>query len=140
LCAVVTAMLGCATAPPSRELTAARHAYAVAEASLAAELQPGALLSARDALTTAEQAHKTAPGSASETHLAYLAQRKSELAVAHAEISAAKSAEDKAHAKRREQLEWVVPAEAGASVNRIELQRPPGDEAGEAKAGEPLAP
>jgi outer membrane protein OmpA-like peptidoglycan-associated protein len=117
LCTVATAIFGCATATPSRELMDARRAYNIAEASPAAQLQPAELLTARQALTRAEQAFQDDPGSETETHLAYLAQRKAELAVADAEISAAKSAEDKALADYREQLE------RGASGNQAELQR-----------------
>jgi outer membrane protein OmpA-like peptidoglycan-associated protein len=105
LCAITTAIFACATAEPSRELVDARRAYAVAEASPAAQLQPAELLTARQALNQAEEAFKEDPGSETEVHLAYLAQRKSQLAVTDAEISAAKAAEDKAATEYREQLE-----------------------------------
>jgi outer membrane protein OmpA-like peptidoglycan-associated protein len=116
-CAVATALFACGTSAPTHELVDARRAYAAAEAGPAAQLRPAELLTARQALTRAEQAYTDDPGSERETHLAYIAQRKSELAVADAEIAAAKSVEDKADADYREQLE------RGASGNQAELQR-----------------
>jgi len=101
LCAITTTF-ACATTEPSRELVDARKAYAVAEASPAAQLQPAELLTARQALNQAEEAYKEDPGSEQEMHLAYLAHRKSQLAVTDAEISAAKAVEAKAEADRQE--------------------------------------
>jgi outer membrane protein OmpA-like peptidoglycan-associated protein len=123
LCAITTATFGCATAEPSRELVDARRAYAQAEAGPAAQLQPAELLTARQALTQAEEAFKDDPGSEAETHLAYLAQRKSELATAEAEISAAKAAEDKAEADYREQLEQGGSAELQRTKQELATER-----------------
>jgi outer membrane protein OmpA-like peptidoglycan-associated protein len=123
LCAITTAIFGCATAEPSRELVDARKAYAQAEASPAAQLQPAELLTARQALTKAEEAFKDDPGSETETHLAYLAHRKSQLAVADAEITAAKAAEDKAEAAYREQLEQGGSAELQRTKAELAAER-----------------
>jgi len=137
LCAMSTAIFGCATAEPSRELVDARKAYAQAEASPAAQLQPAELLTARQALTQAEEAFKDDPGSETETHLAYIAHRKSQLAVADAEISAAKAAEDKAEAQYREQLEHGGSAELQRTKAELAAERE-ARIAAEAKAAEAL--
>jgi outer membrane protein OmpA-like peptidoglycan-associated protein len=135
--AVATAIFGCATAEPSPELVDARRAYAQAEAGPAAQLQPAELLTARQALTQAEEAFKEDPGSETETHLAYIAQRKSELATADAEISAAKAAEDKAEAEYREQLEQGGSAELQRTKAELAVERE-ARIAAEAKASEAL--
>jgi outer membrane protein OmpA-like peptidoglycan-associated protein len=116
LCACAAAAAACGSSAPTPELVDARRAYAVAEASKAPQLEPDKLLTAQQALSRAEAAHKDDPGSESEAHLAYLAERKAQLAVADAEIASAKSVESKADESYREQLERA------ASGNQAELQ------------------
>jgi hypothetical protein len=112
LCA---AAAGCGSSAPTQELVDARRAYAVAEVSKAPQLEPDKLLTARQALSRAETAHKDDPGSETEAHLAYLAARKAEVAVADAEIADAKASESKAEETYREHLERA------ASGNQSEL-------------------
>jgi len=116
LCACAAAAVACGSSAPTRELVDARHAYTVAEVGPAAQLEPDKLLTARQALDRAENAHKDDPGSETEAHLAYLAERKAQIAVADAEIAAAKNTESKAEESYREQLEQA------ASGNQSELQ------------------
>jgi len=106
----------CGSSAPTRELVDARRAYTVAEVSPAAQLKPDELLTARQALARAEQAHHDDPGSDQEAHLAYLAHRKAEIAVVDAETAAAKKNENKADEAYREHLE------RSAAGNRAELQ------------------
>lgn len=112
----LAATSACGSAAPTRELVDARRAYTMAEVSPAAQLEPDQLLTARQALAKAEQAYKDDPGSEQETHLAYIAQRKAEIAVANAEIAAAKNNETKAEESYRQQLERA------AAGNSAELQ------------------
>lgn len=116
LCACAAAAAACGSSAPTRELVDARRAYNVAEVSPAAQLRPDKLLTARQALSLAEAAHKNDPGSEAEAHLAYLAERKAQLAVADAEIAAAKNNEVKADEAYREQLQRA------ASGNQAQLQ------------------
>jgi outer membrane protein OmpA-like peptidoglycan-associated protein len=116
LCACTAAAGACGSSAPTPELVDARRAYAVAEVSPAPQLKPDKLLTAREALSRAETAHKNDPGSETEAHLAYLAERKAQVAVADAEIVAAKNSETKAEESYREQLERA------ASGNQAELQ------------------
>jgi len=116
LCASAAAAAACGSSAPTHELVDARRAYTVAEVSPAAQLEPDKLLTARQALTRAEAAHKDDPGSDTEAHLAYLAERKAQIAVADAEIAAAKNSETKAEESYRQQLERA------ASGNQAELQ------------------
>jgi outer membrane protein OmpA-like peptidoglycan-associated protein len=115
-CALAAATYACGSSAPTRELVDARRAYTVAEAGPASRLKPDALLTARQALSKAEAAHKEDPGSEAEAHLAYLAQRKAQIAVADAEVAAAKNDEDKAEEDYRQQLQRA------ASGNQAELQ------------------
>lgn len=82
---VVTALFfavsACATIGPSRELLDARRTYANAKDSNAAKLKPDEMLDAEQALRAAEAAHKDDPGSNEERHLAYLAKRRTEVAM-----------------------------------------------------------
>lgn len=116
LCALAAATYACGSSAPTRELVDARRAYNIAEVSPAAQLKPDQLLTARQALSRAEQAHQDDPGSDTEAHLAYIAQRKSEIAVADAEIAAAKNAEIKADEAYRDQLQ------RSASGNKEQLK------------------
>ncbi len=77
--------LGCATTPPSSELTEARQIRdRVINQSRAQELAPDKVLEAQRSLSKAESAHAEAPQSRDEKHFAYMAQRRFELAQAEA--------------------------------------------------------
>jgi len=104
LCTLAAAS-ACGSSAPTRELVDARRAYNIAEVSPAAKLTPDELLSARQALNRAEQAHEEDPGSEEEAHFAYLAQRKAEIATAGGETAAAKQSLVKSDESYRENLE-----------------------------------
>jgi outer membrane protein OmpA-like peptidoglycan-associated protein len=71
---------GCATTGPTPELIDARRSYDEARASDAATYSPDKLLSAKQALEKAEDAHADDGGSFKEKSLAYVAQRKAQYA------------------------------------------------------------
>ena len=79
----------CASAAPTQQLVDARRAYHQAEMSEAAKLTPDDLLTAHQALDAAEKAHEDDPGSNREAHLAYLAERKAQIAMVSGDIAAA---------------------------------------------------
>lgn len=87
----------CATAKPSVELTEARRVYDEAEKSHAPELAPDKMLDARQYMVKAEKAHDEDPGSEREKQLAYLANRRAKVAMAHGELLDAQR--DQAQAK-----------------------------------------
>lgn len=72
--------LGCASTSPSPELLDARRAYEEARTSERARYAPDRLLEAKQALERAERAHDDDAGSFDERSLAYVAQRRAELA------------------------------------------------------------
>ena len=88
---------GCAATPAPRELLDARSAYIRAEGGVAAQLKPDQLHEAKVALDRAEQSFSDDPGKQKTKDLAYVAERKAELA----EVSArdAKAAQEKAQAE-----------------------------------------
>lgn len=88
---------GCATLPPG-ELVNARQAYQNASDGQAATLAPAELHKAQEALNQAEQSFLKDPDSAHTKDLAYVAQRKSELAGAVGAMNADKSRKDRAGA------------------------------------------
>jgi len=93
------ALAGCAsTMPPPSELVDARRAYASAAAGPAHDLVPADLLSAQQALARAEQAFANAPDSPRTRDLAYVAERRAEIA-AERGVAAADS-RDKASAEQ----------------------------------------
>lgn len=99
-----SALIACGTPPPSDELVAARQTYQEAANGNAAELVPDQLLGAKQALDQAEAAHEDDALSNEERSLAYVAQRKAQLAMALAGQAAAKR--DMAAANREyEQLQ-----------------------------------
>jgi outer membrane protein OmpA-like peptidoglycan-associated protein len=73
--------LGCASTSPSPELMDARRAYETARVSNEARYAPDRVLEARQALDRAERAHEDDAGSFDERSLAYIAERRAELAV-----------------------------------------------------------
>jgi len=97
LIAVVALFAACASVPPN-ELVSARSAYQYASAGLAAQLVPAELHIAREALDLAEKSFEENSDSYETRDLAYVAQRKAELAEALASTAADKAAKDKADA------------------------------------------
>lgn len=85
LCAA--GLLGCGAAATPRELIDARRAYADAQASPAASLEPTQLYEAKKALNRAEAAYDDDDESQEARDLAYIAQRKAQRAQALGGIS-----------------------------------------------------
>jgi outer membrane protein OmpA-like peptidoglycan-associated protein len=83
-----TALLSACGTTATSELTGARQAYLKASEGPAAQLSPAELHKARLALTKAEEAFEDDAKSYRARDLAYMAQRKAEMAEAHASISA----------------------------------------------------
>src|SRR5690349_17074013 len=77
----------CASSGPTPQLVEARRAYDQAQLSPETKLTPDHLLQAHQALQVAEMAHKEDPGSSREAHLAYLAERKAQQALALGKIA-----------------------------------------------------
>jgi len=92
------ALAGCASALPPSELVDARRAYAAAAAGPAKELVPADLLAAQQALGRAEQAFADKPDAQRTRDLAYVAERRAEIAAVRG--YAASDNRDKAGAER----------------------------------------
>lgn len=101
---LLCAACGGATAP-SAQLVTARNAYNEARASEASQLNPKGVHEAYQALAKAEAVHQDDAGSKSEQHYAYLATRKSELAVAQASEELARREQLRAEATYKASLE-----------------------------------
>jgi outer membrane protein OmpA-like peptidoglycan-associated protein len=102
-----TALLvsACGATAPTTELMTARNVYSQARSSEASQLNPRGVHEAHKALAAAEGAHEDDPGSARERHYAYVATRKSELAIAQASESLARKEQQRADADYRAGLE-----------------------------------
>lgn len=92
LITVVTLFAGCAATVPN-ELVNAREAYQRASTGIAAQAAPAELHVAKQALDVAEQSFLKNPDSYHTRDLAYVAQRKSELAEATASIAIEKKSQ-----------------------------------------------
>jgi outer membrane protein OmpA-like peptidoglycan-associated protein len=99
------ACAACGAAAPSTELLSARNAYAVARNGEAAQLNPTGVHEAYEALQAAEAVHKDDGGSQREKHYAYIAQRKSELAISAAGESLARKEQQRAEETYKSQLQ-----------------------------------
>lgn len=97
LVTLAAAFTGCATVAPP-ELVNARSAYQQASEGPAKQLAPAELHKAHEALAMAEQSFKKDADSYKTKDLAYVAQRKSELAGALGSITADKANKDSANA------------------------------------------
>ena len=86
----------CGASSPSKELLTARSAYAEARNGEAARLNPTGVHEAYKALQSAEAAFEDDAGSAKERNYAYIATRKSELAVAEASEALARQEQQRA--------------------------------------------
>jgi outer membrane protein OmpA-like peptidoglycan-associated protein len=115
--------VGCASTSPSPELLDARRAYETARVSNEARYSPDRLLEARQALDRAERAHEDDASSFDERSLAYIAQRRSELAVLYGsyELDRRNHATYEATYRAR-QDELRRQAEGRAAATRDELE------------------
>ena len=91
---LVALVAGCAAKAPS-ELVNARAAYKHASEGPAEQLVPAELHKAHEALDRAEQSFQKEPESDKTKDLAYVAQRKAELAATLGDMAAAKAKKDK---------------------------------------------
>jgi outer membrane protein OmpA-like peptidoglycan-associated protein len=89
-------LVACGSSLPPRELVDARSAYEKAKTGQAAQLKPEVVHEAKVALDQAEQAFADDPNSDRTRDLSYIAERKSELAIAQAGQSAAIQQRDQA--------------------------------------------
>jgi outer membrane protein OmpA-like peptidoglycan-associated protein len=95
----------CGAAAPTPELLTARNAYAQARNGEAAQLNPRGVHEAYKALQTAEAAHADDGGSSKERNYAYIATRRSELAIAQASEALARKEQQRADETYRTTLE-----------------------------------
>src|ERR1700753_4145268 len=104
---VSLAALACASSGPTPQLLDARRAYDQARIAPEAQYAPDRVLEAKQALDRAEFAHKDKPGSFEEKSLAYVAERRAELAIIYGDFErdqrTQKSAEE-GYKKREDQL------------------------------------
>ena len=84
-------VVGCASTPAPQELLDARSAYERTQSGPAAQYKPDQVHEAKVALDKAEQSHADTPGNQKTRDLAYVAQRRSELAEANAANAQAQS-------------------------------------------------
>jgi len=98
-------VLGCASSAPTQQLVDARRAYDDARTSQAAAHTPDRVLEAKQALDRAERAHQDDPGSFEEKNLAYIATRRSELAVVYGNYEADRRERAAAEAAYKTKLE-----------------------------------
>jgi len=98
----------CGATAPTQQLVDARRTFHEAEVSSAAKMTPDEVLTARQALDEAERAHKDDPGSNREAHLAYIAQRRAQIAMAGGDIATAHALEREAHAQYQAKLEQTA--------------------------------
>jgi outer membrane protein OmpA-like peptidoglycan-associated protein len=99
--------LACGASGPTPELMDARRAYDQARQSNAATYSPDKLLTAKQALERAEAAHQDDAGSFNEKSLAYVAQRKAELATVYGDYEKARRDQteaEQAYRDRQDQL------------------------------------
>ena len=107
LVTLVALFAGCATAPPS-ELINARSAYRQASMGPAERLVPAELHKAHEALVLAEQSFQKDSDSYKTKDLAYVAQRKAELAGVLGAMAADKASKDKADADFQKKQAEIV--------------------------------
>ena len=93
----IAMFIGCAASVPPKELVNAREAYQLAKSGQAATLVPAELHKAQVALALAEKSFLEEPDSYLTKDLAYVADRKSKMAVGLASSVAEKAATEKAN-------------------------------------------
>jgi len=91
-------MVACASGPAPKELVDARAAYQRAQGGVALQYKPDQVHEAKVALDTAERSFTDDPGDQKTRDLAYVAQRKAELAEANGANDQAKAQKEKADA------------------------------------------
>ncbi|HEV8245863.1 MAG TPA: OmpA family protein [Polyangiaceae bacterium] len=121
LAALTLAGVACGSSAPSRELRSARDAYSRARTSDAASYAPDSLMGARQALDAAERAHADDPRSAKEKSYAYVAERRSDLAMVQGNIGRQRREQEQAkleYSKLQDQLRTESQKELHATKDR----------------------
>jgi outer membrane protein OmpA-like peptidoglycan-associated protein len=95
-CLFVLLVAGCATTPVPQDLLDARSAYLKVQSGPATQYKPDQVHEAKVALDKAEASYVDAPGDQATKDLAYVAQRKAELAEANAANAHAQSVKGQA--------------------------------------------
>jgi outer membrane protein OmpA-like peptidoglycan-associated protein len=116
-------LVACGTTLPPKELVDARAAYQAASAGKAAELAPAQLDTAKQSLAKAEKSFEEEGDDPVTKDLAYVAQRKTEIAVADAgreEADRGRLAADKAF--REGQLEALATGKSVMTKTKAELE------------------
>jgi outer membrane protein OmpA-like peptidoglycan-associated protein len=117
---------GCASTSPSPELIEARRAYDAARTSQAASYTPSRVLEAKQALDRAERAHEESANSNEERSLAYVAQRRAELAVVYGNYELDqrnKKAAEQNYRVRSDSLRKNAEATAASSQQQLDSTR-----------------
>src|SRR3954463_15392799 len=99
---LVMSAVGCASTPAPKELLDARAAYQRAQSGTAAQFKPDEVHEAKVALDKAEQSFVDDPGNQKAKDLAYVAERKSELADANAANAQAQSVKGQAESDTKQ--------------------------------------
>jgi outer membrane protein OmpA-like peptidoglycan-associated protein len=121
LCAQAT--IGCASAPPPKELVDARAAYTRSESGPAHQYDPAGLHEAKVALDKAESAYSDSPGAESTQDYAYLALRRTQRADAEAALLEAQQRHDKAvSAASAAQAKAIEKAQTELTQTKQELE------------------
>lgn len=122
---LVLAGAACATATPPKELISAREAYTRAQKGTTAQLDPADLHTAAKALAAAEGSFERDGDTAPTRDLAYIAERRVQIADAKASALQANAAEEHAvstmHAARADQAKQAN-AQLGRANQQLELQ------------------
>jgi outer membrane protein OmpA-like peptidoglycan-associated protein len=107
-------------------LVDARRAYEQARSSEAQRLAPDRLLSAKQALDTAERVHKDEPGSEQERSYAYIATRRAQLAQEYGELSRLQNEQQQAeqnYVTTQDRLRRAAEMRAESSQSQLSDQR-----------------
>lgn len=121
---LLAGLVGCGATLPPPELVDARKAYERASHGLAAQLAPAQLDTAKQALDKAEKSFEDEGTDAPTPDLAYLAERKAEIAEATAGRLVAERDVDVANKKFKDaQLEGLDKAKSDAAKTKAELEQ-----------------
>lgn len=125
-------LAGCAAAQTPKELVDARSAYDRAQASKAAELTPVPLHDAKQALDAAERAFALDDDSDATRDLAYVAERKAQLAVAQGNTALAQAQREQAQRELAQlqnqiQARSLANAQAGMQTAQANLAATQGE-------------
>jgi outer membrane protein OmpA-like peptidoglycan-associated protein len=120
----LTLLAACGTTMPPGELVAARSAYQRASAGPAMQYVPTAVHEAKTSLDQAESAFQRDGDSARAKDLAYVAQRKAELAETKGSIGAAEHSNQQARADLQQKLVQIEGANRGElNATRDQISR-----------------